>query len=176
MTFSAWKDAAELVGIFAIVVSLIFVGVQLQQDRNIALTGMSSNAVGNSAEIAALLQDNGDLWRRGLDGDELSEAERVEFHAIVASVEWHLTSEFLTARAFGGRDADGFIRDYAFALYVHPGLRRYFGNNIEHIESVDNEFGLAPSQGPFHSAVVEKLDELDRREPDTSSAKRYIFW
>ena len=176
MKLSALKDAAELIGIFAIVVSLIFVGVQLQQDRNIALTGMSSNAVGNSAEIAALLQNSGNLWRRGLDGDELSDAELVEFHAIVASVEWHLTSEFLTARAFGGREADGFIRDYAFALYVHPGLRRYFRANINHIESVDREFGLAPSQGPFHSAVVAKLEELDRRGPETPGTKRYIFW
>lgn len=31
-----WKDIAELVGIVAIVASLVFVGIQLRQDRTLA--------------------------------------------------------------------------------------------------------------------------------------------
>jgi len=37
MKFSDWKDAAELIGIVGIVVSLLFVGLQLQQSHKIAL-------------------------------------------------------------------------------------------------------------------------------------------
>lgn len=37
MKFSQWKDIAELVGLVAIVASLIFVGLQLKQSQDIAL-------------------------------------------------------------------------------------------------------------------------------------------
>lgn len=37
MKFSQWKDIAELIGLVAIVASLIFVGLQLKQSQEIAL-------------------------------------------------------------------------------------------------------------------------------------------
>ena len=37
MQFSKWKDIAELVGIVAIIASLLFVGLQLKQSHEIAL-------------------------------------------------------------------------------------------------------------------------------------------
>jgi len=37
MKFANWKDTAELFGIFAIVASLVFVGLQLRQSHKIAL-------------------------------------------------------------------------------------------------------------------------------------------
>ena len=37
MQFSKWKDIAELVGLVAIVASLVFVGLQLKQGQEIAL-------------------------------------------------------------------------------------------------------------------------------------------
>ena len=37
MKFSDWKDTAELIGIVAIVASLVFVGLQLRQSHKIAL-------------------------------------------------------------------------------------------------------------------------------------------
>ena len=37
MKFAEWKDVAELVGIAAIIASLLFVGLQLKQSHEIAL-------------------------------------------------------------------------------------------------------------------------------------------
>ena len=36
---NSWKDVAELVGIIAIVASLIFVGLELRQSQQIAIAG-----------------------------------------------------------------------------------------------------------------------------------------
>ena len=176
MKIKVWKDAAELVGILAIVCSLIFVGLQLQQDRDIALTGFWSGAVGNSAEIAALLEGNGGLWRRGLDGEALSESEIVEFNAIATAVEWHLSSEYQRARAFGDRDADAYVRDYGFAIYSYPGLRRYFRDSIDRIGFTDKGFGLSPDNGPFGTAVLKRLGDLDSESPETQPQRSYVFW
>lgn len=48
-----WKDIAELIGIAAIVASLVFVGVQLRQEQLIARTEMASV----SAEIKLQIND-----------------------------------------------------------------------------------------------------------------------
>ena len=39
-----WKDTAELIGITAIVASLIFIGLQMQQEQQIAITDTRSSA------------------------------------------------------------------------------------------------------------------------------------
>jgi hypothetical protein len=41
MSFDKWRFVAEITGIVALVASLIFVGLQLRQDRHIALAGLA---------------------------------------------------------------------------------------------------------------------------------------
>ena len=53
MTNGNWKDVAELVGITAIVASLIFVGWQMKQDRDIALAATYQER--SSATVAAVM-------------------------------------------------------------------------------------------------------------------------
>lgn len=47
---TSWKDMAELVGIVAIVVSLVFVGLQLKQSQNIALAASFQSRTATLAE------------------------------------------------------------------------------------------------------------------------------
>jgi hypothetical protein len=69
-----WKDVAELLGIAAIVASLVFVGFQIQQDRVIARSSLTSETVAmlvgmqhsmsspeSSAVYAKMLDRPGDL-------------------------------------------------------------------------------------------------------------------
>lgn len=46
MQFAKWKDIAELVGLVAIVASLVFVGLQLRQSQEIALSQTHSERSG----------------------------------------------------------------------------------------------------------------------------------
>ena len=81
-----WKDYAELVGIVAIVASLIFVGMQLRQEQLIARTEMASV----SAEIK--LQINEKISEPELAAafakmlsspGELSLAEKIQLHGLL---------------------------------------------------------------------------------------------
>ncbi|MGI9202482.1 MAG: hypothetical protein ACR2Q3_00645 [Woeseiaceae bacterium] len=51
MNISAWKDIAELVGIGAIVASLIFVGMQLKQSQDIAIGTQYQQRAGKAIDI-----------------------------------------------------------------------------------------------------------------------------
>ena len=54
MTNTNWKDVAELVGIAAIVASLVFVGLQMRQDHVFARSELGA---GSFESLAALRQE-----------------------------------------------------------------------------------------------------------------------
>ena len=56
MKNSSWKDNAELIGIAAIVASLIFVGLQLRLDRKIAVASVQAASVESFVAINELFQ------------------------------------------------------------------------------------------------------------------------
>jgi len=81
-----WKDIAELLGIAAIVASLIFVGVQLRQEQLIARTEMASV----SAEIKLQINDKisepevAAAYAKMLSApDELSVVEKIHLHGLL---------------------------------------------------------------------------------------------
>ena len=74
-----WKSIAELIGISAIVVSLIFVGVQLQQDRDLAQVSSYGSVAESTNGLSELVQSNSEVWVRGLSGEELDDAESAVF-------------------------------------------------------------------------------------------------
>jgi hypothetical protein len=82
-----WKSLAELLGITAIVASLIFVGLEMRQAREIA---MSDGALANGAneiERHIAIGENSEIWRRGTSGEELSGNDEVVFRGLVQIVE-----------------------------------------------------------------------------------------
>ena len=62
-----WKDIAEFLGIAAIVASLIFVGVQIQQEQEIAIADTYGSLTESAANLAELVGNNSELWQSGLD-------------------------------------------------------------------------------------------------------------
>ena len=64
-TFEKWRAGGELVGLFSIVFSLIFVGLQLQQGQKIALSqAYQARAESSMASIFATLESDVTLSAR----------------------------------------------------------------------------------------------------------------
>ena len=80
-----WKETAELIGIASLVASLIFVGLQIRQDQDIAVAQIYADHDDTVIEWARLLSENRDLWVRGLKGDKLDDAENAVFVAIAST-------------------------------------------------------------------------------------------
>ena len=88
-----WKDIAELIGIAAIVASLVFVGVQLRQEQLIARTEMASV----SAEIKLQINDKisepqvaASFSKMLTTPGDLSVSEKIQLHGLY----WMLIEAF----------------------------------------------------------------------------------
>ena len=81
-----WKEAAELIGIFAILASLIFVALQLRQEEELLQTEMRAAMVANTVSINESIIENADVWVRGNNGEELDPAESVIHARLITNV------------------------------------------------------------------------------------------
>ena len=88
MTRGQWKDLAEVVGFIALIASLIFVGLQIRQDQDIARIQNAADFDDTMIEYARVINANRDVWIRGLEGGDLSLEDQVSFEVVAFAV-WH---------------------------------------------------------------------------------------
>ena len=171
-----WKDIAELSGIAAIVASLIFVGLQIQQDQEIAITDTYGSLTESTANIADLIDRNAEIWQRGLDGEDLSITEKIKFLVLVKAIQIHLSNIHIRWSRIGPISPDVAARSYAYALYIYPGLRKARADQIQVLAA-----GNVPLEGTFTSSGLERaadrfLKEFDVAATAIPSEKTYVFW
>jgi len=173
-----WKDIAELIGITAIVASLLFVGFQIQQDQNIAIVETRSAITESAQTIAGLVQNNSEIWRRGLDGEKLDADDEIAFMAMVRAVRTHYFNLDIRWERFGHRDSQEVARRYAYALYIHPGLRNAFARNTEFVKQRNQAFKIRAREvvDGFGDSIKSNLKQLDKDVPPIPSRKEYVFW
>lgn len=93
MEFKKFNEIAELVGIVAIVASLVFVGLQMQQSHKLALSDNYLQMVANVIAANEAIANHPDIFVQGNAAEELSPAEVAIFEGQVgnlASMTWHL--------------------------------------------------------------------------------------
>ena len=169
-----WKGTAELVGLAAIVVSLIFVGLQMRQDQEIAEAQALVDASAVVTELNQFIENNKEVWIKGLDGAELSLEDNLTFRALCRANFLRKISHFERARKLDTGNSDFIAESFAYEIYVYPGLRRYFDEVVESIEEQRSAFGRTRSNGGFTSAIEASLAEVDRNPPPPPKTKSYL--
>ena len=165
-----------MVGMAAIFASLVFVGLQIRQDQSIALAESYGVNAGTASQLAELMEGRGELWRKGLDGEELTQAERIEFDALAYAVESAFMMDWNREVQLGATNPDSTLRDYAIAVHSHAGLRRYFQSRIARINQTDAAFGVSVEFGPFTTATAKLLEYLTANSRPVLETKEYVFW
>lgn len=177
-----WKEIAELVGILSIIFGLVFVGVQLKQDRRIAEAQLGSERSAGSAAIAQLMTDNIDIWVKGMDGEELSHVEEVTFRVVASAVHARFSDEFDRAYRLSGltRSPAGIAQNYAYFIYSSPGFRKIFWDQrLKRLAARNSAFDRAAFVSEnieaknFIAAVSEALEDLDGRGVPASDPRSY---
>ena len=125
MQFSKLKDIAELVGIVAIVASLVFVGLQMKQASDIAQNELSLGIFATSIEINNEMNEYADIWIRGSRGDELDETEASIFGGLVQN----LNNQAFFARSMRAQLGESErlsteVYNFARILHENPGARK----------------------------------------------------
>jgi hypothetical protein len=137
-----WKGFAELIGIIAIVASLLFVGLQLKQDRRIAEAETLVAEQMADLETARFLEEKGEIWRRGLAGDSLSEDEHVSFDLLAYALFREQSHQLRRDVALSAEIDESQVRSYAFFVYQNPGLRRWFNGLVDVRSLTDRAYDL----------------------------------
>ena len=165
-----WKDIAELIGISAIVASLVFVGLQIRQDRNVAQADAWLQHVETQVNLAQVIGEHADVWSKGLDGEKLSDADQMTFNQIAYAVEQKYTGAVARSN-LGIRvgSANGVAIAYAEEIFMYSGLRQYFESGLAR----KSRRGRLKSS--FFSTVKEHLEELDSGKVEPPSRSGYAF-
>ncbi len=164
MNFKEWNEIAELVGIAAVVGSLIFVGLQMKQAQEIANAERRMMRVANQIEMNNAINENPDVWARGLSGEELSTSEAVIFENLLTNFSnfvhfnWHAAQDTRS-----GPGATSTVADFSVFLYENPGARRVWESRQEWFEN--NKSLLIPGVDiaeDYEHLVFGHLNKLDR--------------
>jgi hypothetical protein len=116
----------QVAGMFGVLGGLIFVGLQLAQDRQIAATGTIADAADRRMYWAELIGQNLEAWARGLAGEELSAEEAIVFDALATSWELAHYSYYYNSNELSVSPKARFVREWALELDTHPGLLEWW--------------------------------------------------
>ncbi len=158
-----WKDIAELIGIAAIVASLIFVGLQMRQTQRIALTEMDLNIMGAEFNSRSAIYDFPEVWAKGNAGDALEPSEAVIYQTLITDYNTLQFFKFSTAHALtGNADLTPASMDTAGFLYENPGARREWESLRAKYKRYRNPHQSNEYTSRFEQAVREDLAALDK--------------
>jgi len=161
-----WKDIAELIGIAAIVASLVFVGMQMRQDQQIAKAQIYTESNIISIELARLINENRDVWISGMNGEELSAGDEVTFHNMFIAVRFSYGGIWQRAIRLSTRKTDTASKEFAYLLFTYPGLRRVWE---KYLEFQRNRSQAYSSQGRYPISRFDiNVEELLRQLDDES--------
>jgi hypothetical protein len=122
MTSDRLKEIVELVAVFSIVASLIFVGLQVRQDREIAATESVAAAADSRKYMAELISDNTEVWVSGLAGKPLSDLDTVVFASMADAYQMDVYASWFRASQLNHINPDRFPLQFASYLIRNPGL------------------------------------------------------
>ncbi len=167
MKFREWNEIAELVGITAIVASLIFVGLQMKQAEDIANAARRTSVVANFIELSNTINEYASVWVRGNAGGDLDDIETVIFENLVwAKTQFH-QHESYAARNLGSQiGTKAHIVSLVSFLYENPGARRVWNAQREPFRKIMPLIEpLANDATPrFNDEIHSTLEKLDQTE------------
>ena len=130
---SNWKDTAELVGISAIVASLVFVGIQMQQEQRIALAEIFEASESSAATIDVAIAENIDVWIKSKNDESLDQSERAIVGRLIGSLYRRARIQTTMRRTLRSTESGSTapLIEFAIELHANPGARSIWQEQID---------------------------------------------
>ncbi len=163
-------DWLQLVGMAAIVVSLIFVGLQLRQSEHAAQSDLSQSSVVVGVEISALMAEHSDIWLRACAGEELSPPEQF----IANSIYFRYFQDNFNSSIRSESTGIGFMHPSFFTDAFAANIHRYPGFKQMALSFADWADRGAPSPdnpivNGYREKVIRRMGELAKEEPSPNA-------
>ena len=170
MKFKEWNEIAELIGIVAIVASLIFVGLQMKQSQDIAIADRFEQRIANLTDMRSTINEHANIWAKGNAGDELDEIDSIIYRSLVNNMQ---DSHFFSMHAAGylGNEGGAQANMIGFARFLHdnPGAHRVWREEVDSLLEAQSLFLTADDVDFSRSwlesveAAIKKLEHADKR-------------
>ncbi len=158
------NDWMQIIGIFSLVASLIFVGLQMQQTQDIAVNERRYAQADRRIEAEGLRYQYAEIWVRGNAGDELENADAMIYDGLVFAEYRNAFWDSVTQRQLGG-DGDRVLLDFAWFLYRNPGARTSWESGVierrKYSKLLNRTVGLIIEIQDVIYADLDKLDQLN---------------
>ena len=119
-----WKESAELIGLFAILASLIFVGMQLQQQEQLLQLELRNYMVSSSATVNEQIIEHADIWVRGNAGEDLNATEFEIYKRMFISLNDLFFQNYFIFDEIHPEDKEQISSHYAGFLARNPGAHK----------------------------------------------------
>ena len=157
------------IGLLGIIGSLIFVGLQLRQAEDVALSDLGESSITWGIELSSLIADHADVWQRACLGDELSPSEQVIAGNIFSR---YMQSNFnswvrLESTDVGHYDSSFLSGAFAANFHRYPGFRKMtesWGDWSKLGVPIDS-----PYVTNFGEEVLARVVELEKEEPNPTA-------
>jgi hypothetical protein len=127
-----WKTAVEIVGMSAIVVSLIYVGLQVRQDREIAVSQNMLSVVEAKKHWVEAMTPNASIWIKANSEMALTPEEREIYLWMAHALEVQYFADWFRAdQVPGANPADNFAYQFALLLDRNPGLLEHWHQKLD---------------------------------------------
>jgi len=169
----SFNGIANFLGVFGVIGSLVFVGLELRQDSDINQSQLLSSDQIIALEFERLVQENPIIWFKGLEGSELDENEKIIFNSM-AYTQFRVQANFHRRRLLFEEDNNNqalFSKPYAFFIYQNSGLRNWFDRLIEKRSQIDSAFNDGNELRYYPLVISNLLSILDETEPPISNPK-----
>jgi len=161
LKYTNWKDVAELAGIAAIVVSLVFVGLQLRQDRVVALAQTYQSSLQSAIELNAAMAEHAEVWAKARRTSDLTDAETIVINELISM--WRVRAFFETrsGQAVNGGSWRGPVERFAIVLHQNATAKRLYLEGAERDMRYLRELNAGDGMLQIHREVLARLEELE---------------
>ena len=170
-----WKDVVELIGISAIVASLVFVGIQMALEQNVAESQAYIEAATLTSDQSALIAAHQEIWVAGLNGQELSEIDESIFQMLGHAAMQRKVAVWHRRNRLDAGDPDRWVQNFAYEIYIYPGLRRWWHEYVENRLASSELFDRSFSDTGFSEQVMGQLQIIDEKAPSPPPYMNYLL-
>lgn len=160
------RDWLEIIGILAVVASLVFVGLEVRQSSEVAAEEAFAGDLANMIALDNMVVEHSEIWMRGCNGEDLSATDQVIFSRIYNSVQF--THFMRWARSHQGVKVINTtltIDNMAMNLYRNPGLMDEWNRHWELRRQLTDESDLHT----WRELVNRRVAEYRTFEPEPLS-------
>jgi len=152
----------QIVGLFAVFASMLFVGYEIRQSGQVAKEESLLSEQANVISIETLVVENADVWLRGCMGEELKPSDHMIFtHIYHTYISRHFFQWLRTREGISVASDSLAIDNMAKNLYRSAGLLREWQSHGEWRKHVPNDAIFQVWRG----LVEDRLEEIPTIEP-----------